>query len=64
VHSSQTLKKSTKILPTYTVQSAVKVNQVVGRGGPASLKEKREGEDSNGTKFFEAGFSDTHNTLF
>jgi len=48
------------------VQSTVKVNQgYKGEAGPASIKEKeRKGRDSNGTEFFEAGFSDAHNTHF
>jgi hypothetical protein len=36
-----------------------------GMAGPTSTKEKeRRGRDSNETRFFEAGFSDAHNTLF
>jgi len=46
------------------VQSAVNVNQVVGRGGSCFIKGEERRENSNGTIFFEAGFSDTHNTLF
>jgi hypothetical protein len=66
LHSSETLKKPAKKQPTHAVQSAVKVNQsFLGRRILLQLKEKeRKGRDPNGTRFFEAGFSDAHNTPF
>jgi hypothetical protein len=60
-HSSETLKKSTKKLPTDAVQSAVKVKGARGEAEEScpNKGEREKGRESNRNRF-EAGFSGTH----
>ena len=66
LHSCEMLEKSTKKLPTYTLQSAVKVKSCRGRGGGGVLLQRRkgEGESIKSARILRAGYSSVRITSF